>query len=223
MKKFNIAKAVKGKGMYIAIASCAVVVGGAGIIAYNKAIKDINTDITYIPPETKKTTTTTTDTAIDEEVGISIEIGEEISQLTEAQPKFMPVASDVILNPFSNGELVKSETLGVWKTHDGVDIKADVGATVKSMTKGTVTEVKNDPMWGNCITIDHGNGVVGYYCNLSTSVNVKAGDVVDAGDPIGVIGNTAEAEIAMEPHLHFALKQNGNWIDPIEYINPSEK
>lgn len=220
MKKINIAKALKGKGMYVTIASCAVVVGSAGIIAYNMAVDEINTSITYTPPVTTPTTSTEIP---DEQAGISIELGDEISKLTEAQPKFMPVAGDVILNPFSNGELVKSETLGVWKTHDGVDIKADIGATVKAMTSGTVMEVKQDPMWGNCIIIDHGNGVEGYYCNLASSVSVKSGDKVDAGDPIAVIGNTAEAEVSMEPHLHFALKQNGMWIDPIEYINPSSK
>lgn len=223
MKKVNLKKALKGKGLYIAIASCAVIIGGAGIIAYNSAIDQISTDITYIPPVTSKVTTAVKDTVIDEEVGISINLGEEISELVGTQPKFMPVAGDVILNPFSDGELVKSETLGVWKTHDGVDIKADIGATVKAMTGGVVKEVKQDTMWGNCIIIDHGNEVIGYYCNLSTSVAVKEGDHVDAGDPIGVVGNTAEAEISMEPHLHFGLKKNGKWIDPIEYINPSSK
>lgn len=221
MKKINLAKAIKGKGKYIAIASCAVITGSAGIIAYNMAVDEIDTDITYIPPVTSSVTTKNPDA--DKDVDISINIGDDISQLAGTQPKFMPVAGDVILNPFSDGELVKSETLGVWKTHDGVDIKADIGATVKAMTSGSVVEVKQDTMWGNCIIIDHGNGVEGHYCNLSTSVSVKAGDHVDAGDPIGVVGNTAEAEISMEPHLHFALKQNGKWIDPIEYINPTSK
>ncbi|MBE6837697.1 MAG: M23 family metallopeptidase [Ruminococcus sp.] len=223
MKKINIAKALKGKGMYIAIASCAVVISGAGIIAYNMAIDDINTDITYTPPATSQNITKNPDSNINEQAGISIEIGDEISKLAGTQPKFMPVAGDVILNPFSNGELVKSETLDVWKTHNGVDIKADIGTTVKAMTEGNVIDVKQDPMWGNCVIIDHGNGIEGYYCNLSSSVSVKAGDHVDAGDPIAVVGNTAEAEISMEPHLHFGLKQNGRWIDPIEYINPSSK
>lgn len=222
MKKFNIAKAVKGKGVYIAVAACAVIVGGAGIIAYNQAIKDISSDITYIPPDSSAPSTQTTPKQT-EQAGISIELDDSISKLTETQPKFMPVASDVILNPFSNGELVKSETLGIWKTHDGVDIQAEEGTTVKAMTNGTVLEVSSDPMWGTCVIINHPNGVEGHYCNLSTAVNVKAGDKVDAGDAVGVVGSTAEAEISMKPHLHFALKQNGKWIDPIEYINPSGK
>lgn len=225
MKKIDIAKAVKGKGKYIAIASCAVIVGGAGIIAYNKAIKEINSELTYINPnENDLSSDNSKSTSVsDQSAGISIEISDEISALVDTQPKFMPVASEVILNPFSYGELVKSETLGIWKTHDGVDIEADEGATVKAMTGGTVTSVKNDPMWGTCVIIDHGNGIEGYYCNLSTAVSVTEGDSVDAGDAIGVVGNTAEAEISMASHLHFAIKENGEWIDPIEYINPTDK
>ena len=45
---------------------------------------------------------------------------------TETQPFVMPLKGKII-NPFSNGELVKSETLGYWETHDGVDIKGKVG------------------------------------------------------------------------------------------------
>lgn len=217
MKTANIKKALKGKSMYIAIASCAVIIGGAGIFAYNKTVKNINNDLSAIKIETPQTTTTT------KAPDITVNVGDQLSQLVEAQPKFMPVNSKVILNPFSNGELVKNETLNVWKTHDGVDIEANIGEAVRSMTKGTVKEVKNDPMWGTCVTVEHSGGVVGYYCNLSTALNVKEGDVLDAGDQIGVVGQTAQAELKMKPHLHFALKQNGSWIDPIRYIDPSQK
>jgi murein DD-endopeptidase MepM/ murein hydrolase activator NlpD len=129
----------------------------------------------------------------------------------------MPVNGDII-NPFSEGELVKDSTLGVWRTHDGVDIKADVGTPVKAMNKGTVIEVREDPLWGNCIVIDHGSGVTGYYYSLSKAMNVVEGDRVNAGEVIGAVGDTAECEAAELSHLHFALKKNGSWIDPIEYI-----
>lgn len=222
MKKLELKKLTglaKGKGVYIAVASCAVIVGGAGIFAYNKTVKNINTSLATINSPTTSAGTTTTAP----KQTLKIDIGDTLSQLTEAQPKFMPVSGNVILNPFSNGELVKSQTLNVWKTHDGVDLEASVGEAVKSMTKGTVSEVKNDPMWGTCVVIEHTGGVTGYYCNLSTAVSVKAGDSVDAGDQIGVVGERAQAEISMKPHLHFALKQNGDWIDPVQYIDPSIK
>lgn len=223
MKKTGITKMLKGKGLYITVAACAVIIGGAGIFAYNKAVKDISSELTFTPESKPDSSSVSDDSEDPKSLGVSIGIDESLKALTETQPKFMPVPGETILNPFSNGDLVKSETLGIWKTHDGVDIAAPLGTEVKAMTKGTVKEVTSDPMWGNCIVIDHGSGVTAYYCNLSKAMTVKAGDSVDAGDVIGAVGDSAEAEIAMESHIHFALKQNGKWIDPISYINPTDK
>ncbi len=124
-----------------------------------------------------------------------------------------------VLNDFSAGELVKSKTLNVWKTHDGVDIAGAMDEKVKSMTGGTVTKVYEDQMLGACVIIDHGNGFEGYYCNLSKDIPVAEGQSVSAGTVIGAVGNTAQNEISEEPHLHFAIKKNGEWIDPIALIS----
>jgi len=134
------------------------------------------------------------------------------------EPKLLPADGEVI-NPFSNGELVKSNTLGVWRTHDGADIAAALGTEVKAMQKGTVTEVFSHAMWGVCVTIDHGDGVLSSYMGLDKSVKVTVGQEVSAGDVVGLVGNTAEAECADPPHLHFGVKKNGSWIDPISYID----
>ena len=86
------------------------------------------------------------------------------------------------------------------------------------MNKGTVTEIKDDPLWGCCVTIDHGSGITGYYCSLSKALNVTEGDRVNAGQVIGAVGDTAECEAAELSHLHFALKRDNAWIDPIAFI-----
>ena len=139
---------------------------------------------------------------------------------TETQPFVMPVKGDII-NPFSNGELVKSETLGYWQTHDGVDIKAKAGTKVVAMTNGTVTKVIEDPLFGTVIIINHGNNIEGHYYNLKKSVDVAEGDTVNSGEKIGEVGKTADAESKLPAHLHFGIKQNGKWIDPISFINPN--
>lgn len=150
----------------------------------------------------------------------SSSVSEQMEELLSTQPNVMPVNGEII-NPFSNGELVKSQTLNVWKTHDGVDIAADVGTQVKSMNRGEVTEVREDALWGYTVTIDHGDGIVGYYYNLSSAVTVEEGDSVESGQIIGAVGDTAQIEAAEPSHLHFGLKRNGEWIDPINYINPN--
>ncbi len=139
---------------------------------------------------------------------------------TETQPFVMPLKGKII-NPFSNGELVKSETLGYWETHDGVDIKGKVGKKVVAMTAGTVKKVIDDPLFGTEIIIDHGNNIEGHYYNLKKAVDVAEGDTVNSGEKIGAVGKTADVESKLPAHLHFGIKQNGKWIDPISFINPS--
>ena len=94
-----------------------------------------------------------------------------------------------------------------------------MGEKVKSMTSGTVTQVYNDPMLGATVEIDHGSGLIGFYSNLAEDIAVTSGQTVSAGTVIGSIGDTAEGEIDDETHLHFALKKNGGWIDPIALIS----
>lgn len=228
MKKFSLKNSRAGrtlgaKGVYITLAACLLALGGAGVAAYNKAMDDISDKLTISRPDVENSAAEkqadNKKTDVEKEYSSS-EAADDLD--VQTQPNVMPVNGE-ILQPFSNGELVKSETLGVWKTHDGVDIKADLGEPVKSMNKGKVTKIWEDALWGNCMTIDHGNGVIGHYYNLSKEMTVSEGDQVNAGEVIGAVGDTAQAEAAELSHLHFGLKKNGEWIDPIEFIDPATK
>lgn len=123
-----------------------------------------------------------------------------------------------VLNPFSGGELVKSETTGTWQTHNGVDLSCETGTDVFSVDTGTVKEVCQDALWGYTITIDHNNGVISRYCGLDGSVEVREGDDVQPGQKIGVIGNVPDLESALDTHLHLEIQRNGAYIDPMEYL-----
>lgn len=148
----------------------------------------------------------------------SEDITPDLETIFYEQAVYMPVNGEII-NEFSDGELAKSAS-GVWRTHDGVDIKADIGTEVKAMTSGTVIDVYTDSLWGNCVAIDHNDGVTGYYFGLDPQISVTVGDQVSAGQVIGLVGNTADIESDIEPHLHFALKYGNEWIDPVSYIEP---
>lgn len=227
----RITKVLGTKGLYITAAASLAVMAGAGIIAYNKAIGSVNESFELNMPESSLTEqaeakqkdvkkpvrddSSETDVLPDE----SKDDKAKNDKVYNTQPNIMPVNGEII-NTFSGGELVKSETLGVWKTHDGVDIKADKGTAVKAMNKGVVTKVWEDTLWGYCVIIDHGNGIVGHYYSLTSAVAVAEGDEVNSGDIIGYVGDSAVVENTEGAHLHFGLKQNGEWIDPISYINP---
>lgn len=130
----------------------------------------------------------------------------------------MPVEGEVS-HPFSNGEMVKSETLGVWKTHDGCDILCDIGTDVKSMSEGTVKMIDSSSIWGVCVTVEQSNGLEVRYCGLAKELNIKAGAAVKQGEIIGKTGDTNQAEMLQQPHLHLAVKRGGKWIDPMSVID----
>lgn len=245
MRKINLnqskaANFLRGKGFYAALCLSIAAVGAAGFFAYRQTAdklknqlenlssaqttapqewgyddlaENANADKNNVPLETSQTQPEETAPPETEAKAESKPDAEQVS----AQPFIMPISGEVI-NAFSNGELVKSKTLNCWKTHDGVDIKADIGAQVKAMTSGTVTDVKEDALWGVCVVIDHGNGFEGWYCNLNKVIPVKVGQKVSAGTVIGAVGDTALCEVSEDSHLHFGLKKDGAWVDPIATI-----
>ena len=220
LKETKTGKFFGGRGLYIILAAVMLAASGAGIAAYNRTVSSIeeNLDLSFSDSSTEDSEQAANKS---DDVSKEDDSSEEASAVDlNTQPNVMPVNGEII-NPFSNGELVKSETLGVWKTHDGVDIKAEAGTQVKAMNHGTVTKVWEDSLWGNCIILDHGDGIESHYYNLSKAMTVIVGDEVDSGEVIGAIGDTAEIEAAQPSHLHFAIKRNGEWIDPISFIDPN--
>lgn len=142
---------------------------------------------------------------------------ETFSFVKKGKSFVMPVSGEIIGN-HSSGELVKYEALGEWRTHDGIDIAAEPGAEIVSAAEGKITAIRNDPLWGMTVEIDHGNGITGIYCGLSEDVPVKQGDEVKSGEKIGTLGETNLAEIDKNSHLHFSMKENGKFIDPLSKL-----
>lgn len=144
----------------------------------------------------------------------------EPSAEVKAQPapqnsSFVLPISGEIFGPYSNGELVKNETLKEWRTHDGIDIKADKGTPVKAVCDGTVTAVRDDPLMGCTVEILHHNDITSIYCGLEKKVTVKQGDQVQVGQAIGTVGEIP-CEISLDSHLHFAMKVKDAWADPLK-------
>ena len=114
--------------------------------------------------------------------------------------------------------LAYDRTMGDWRTHDGLDILAPLGEPVKAAASGTVTEVYDDGLYGTTVVIDHGAGIVSVYSNLAELPTVVAGDSVSLGDTIGSVGTTAICETNSPYHLHFAMRVNGESVDPTAYL-----
>ena len=85
-----------------------------------------------------------------------------------------------VLTAFSMEELVYNQTLGDWRTHDGVDIAADSGAAVLAACGGTVQAVTEDPLLGTTVVLAHDDGYQTTYANLQPHPDVAAGEEVSA-------------------------------------------
>jgi len=95
--------------------------------------------------------------------------------------------------------------------HEGLDFRVKKGDMIRAAATGTVIFAGNEPeRFGKLVVIDHGNGWHTAYGHLS-KVTVKKGEVVRAGERVGLGGATGEAK---EPELHFEIRHDGQPIDP---------
>lgn len=235
MRKDRNKKRVSGKALAISAVIGVAAICAATLAAYNQTINRLtptnanpeNTSNTWVFTTSEKQSEAPAEPA-DNPTEVSEAEAEVLAPETaEAQEVNKPVASTArnimpvegeVSHPFSNGELVKSETLGVWKTHDGCDIDCELGTEVRSMSDGVVMEITEDPLWGVCVITEQGNGLEVHYCGLAKELQVKVGQELAEGAVIGVTSDTCQVEIVQEPHLHLGVKQGGKWIDPMSVI-----
>lgn len=99
-------------------------------------------------------------------------------------------------------------------THHGMDFKVDVGTPIVTPFDGVVTRVNwNWASNGNCVEIQHSDGVLAKYLHLAEN-RVEAGARVRAGTVIALSGNTGRST---GPHLHYQLNRGTQVVDPLEY------
>lgn len=100
--------------------------------------------------------------------------------------------------------------------HLGVDLASLAQSPVEAANAGTVVFVDFLGIYGNCVILDHGQGIFSLYAHL-TSISVKPGDTVAKGQAIGVSGATG---FAGGDHLHFSMLVSGVFVDPKEWWDP---
>ncbi len=100
------------------------------------------------------------------------------------------------------------------RLHRGIDLRGMPGDLVMSIGAGTVEFVGHDPLLGNLVIVNHGEGLQSFYGHLS-DVLVVAEAEVERGAAIGLVGNTGRSAA---PHLHLSVRLDGVPIDPLEVI-----
>ena len=129
-----------------------------------------------------------------------------------------PVAVNgtVITSPYGYRE---HPIQGVVKLHQGLDIGgAGFGAPIVAALDGIVSYAGELGSYGNCVMIDHGNGITTLYAH-GQKILTEKGKVVKQGDLIMEVGSTGNST---GPHCHFEVRVNGYTQDPLKYVNPPQ-
>jgi murein DD-endopeptidase MepM/ murein hydrolase activator NlpD len=108
--------------------------------------------------------------------------------------------------------------LGYMKAHEGVDYGAPVGTPVWAVGDGTVKQAGWNGGCGKSVTLRHRNGLETVYCHLSATA-VSAGKQVSQKQVIGYTGSTG---LSTGPHLHYAVKRGGAFVNPLRLQVPRD-
>ena len=101
--------------------------------------------------------------------------------------------------------------LGYARAHNGVDYHAAAGAPVVSVAPGVVTMAGWTGGGGRTVKVRHPNGYETEYLHLS-AIDVRQGARIGQGESLGRVGKTG---LATGPHLHYGLKKNGHYVNPV--------
>lgn len=141
---------------------------------------------------------------------------------TDAEPlwsgRFQPPAEAETSGVFGTARIYNGKTKS---QHKGLDFRVSTGTPVHATNAGTVILARPLYFEGNCVMLDHGQGLVTIYMHLS-EFKVKEGEKVAAGQLMALSGGTGRSTA---PHLHFAVRWRGEYLDPatLLQLHPPEK
>ncbi len=235
-KKIN-KQSVKGffqkQGLYVLIFLCVAAAGITAIIAWprddvlKQTEKESDADVAVIEaPTLEEEMSATTSTPLvspstTPKPSPTKQAQDDTSKPVTAQNGSGSIAlkkpvEGQIIQGFSGEEPVYFASLNMWQTHNGVDIKAELGTAVIAALSGTVEEAYTNEADGGIITISHSDNSKTVYAGLGEML-VKKDDKISVGQAIGKIGEMPK-ELDLSYHLHFEYIVNGKWQDPEKYF-----
>lgn len=215
----------KNFSMSLLLVLLAVLVGsaiavGAGRKVTEKIELEQSSIVTTPIDTTKPKAQEVTQGAAVEVTGVPDERTNSGSAAEKGEKFVFPIGNNIIKD-YSNGVAVKSNTLGDWRTHNGIDFTGKENEIVKAVKSGTVKAVYYNELWGLTVEIDHGDSIVAKYCGLKSGTTPKVGSILEQGETVGTVG-VIPCEAADETHLHFEISVAGKTKDPIEVMGLGE-
>ena len=117
-------------------------------------------------------------------------------------------------NPLQRGTVTSRYGMRNGRLHSGIDIADKTNTEIYAAQSGEVICAGYSGNYGNLIKIQHDNGYQTYYAHCN-KILVSVGDYVEKNQLIGLVGATGNAT---GPHLHFEIRENGNTVNPYNYI-----
>lgn len=102
--------------------------------------------------------------------------------------------------------------------HAGLDFKGPIGAPIYAAAKGRISFIGQKQGYGNCVEVDHGNGMITRYAHMS-AFRTQMGKEVLAGEVIGAIGSSGRST---GPHLHFEVRINDQPVNPRPFLERAQ-
>ena len=225
MSKRKSGGSFSGKGYYIALILCAAAIGITGYLYYRNA-NDPQPQLQDPPASTGDVTPTkgkdvqavaTQPLQTDPQ---PTDPSQTTAPTTPGKPKktVAPVTGQTVAE-YAMDALSYNQTTRDWRVHNGIDIAAEAGTKVCAAADGTVYTIYQDETMGTTVVIRHDGGYITKYASLAEEVAVSAGDVVKAGDTIGLVGNSALLENAIGDHVHFSVTCDGEVMDPAKFLS----
>ena len=145
-------------------------------------------------------------------LGLSLARMDALERSVAGLPQALPANLEYISSGF--GYRANPFTGGGGEFHPGLDFKGPMGAPIFAAARGTVSFVGQRSGYGNCVEIDHGNGLVTRYAHMS-GFRTVLGKAVVPGEPIGLIGSTGRST---GPHLHFEVRIGDRPVNPRPFL-----
>ena len=214
-------KWIQTKAFYAVILSLCIAIVGIASAIYNVAkVRNIFSDD---EPSTYYSVPTTTRSPQPQANANVTDVPDERDDTTTAENLNRPYSGYFLLplnskvsKDYSDGDMVHSETMNDWRVHDGIDISGNNGDNVIAVQDGKVIDVQTDELWGDVVTIQHGNGLTARYCGVKSTV--QKDDAIEQGQVIGtLVAIPLEEKDGM--HLHLEIKVDGKTVDPIKALN----
>jgi len=136
----------------------------------------------------------------------------QVTSEREWAGSFQPPVKAQISDVFGTSRTFNGRAQSV---HQGLDYAVPEGTPVAALNSGTVLLAQPLFFEGNCVVLDHGQGLLTLYLHLS-KIEVKEGEHVTSGQKIGVSGGTGRAT---GPHLHVAVRWQGVYLNPATLLS----